>query len=330
MLRLPTTFTWHRPDSAADAVRIAADHGPTAMFVAGGTDLYPNMKRRHQTPEQVISLSGIADLCSISGDPRSGMTIGAAVTLTEIERNAVLQEAWPALVAAVKSISTPLLRNMGTIGGNMLLDTRCTYYNQTFEWREAISFCMKEAGEMCWVAPGSPRCWAVQSSDSIPLLTAIDAEVTLLGPDGERRISARELYNDDGIAYLTKKREELLIALHLPPVAAGQVSSYVKLRRRGTFDFPVLGVGASLKLAGDTVEDVRIRIGGAGSWPIPAKEAEDLLRGQALTEERIVEAARTAYKPARAMDNTDHEASWRKKMAPIFVARALREAAARG
>jgi len=327
MLRLPTTFTWHRPTRVEDAIAIAADHGPTAMFVAGGTDLYPNMKRRHQNPEQVISLSGVEALRTISGDPQSGMTLGAAVTLGEIERHAVLCEAYPAFAHAVREISTPLLRNMGTIGGNMLLDTRCTYYNQSHEWRESISFCMKEAGEMCWVAPGSPRCWAVQSSDTVPLLCAIDAEVTLRGPGGERRISARELYNDDGIQYLTKQRDELLVALHLPAVG-GWSSSYVKLRRRGTFDFPVLGVGVCLKMQGDTVEDVRIRIGGAGSWAIPATQAEDLLRGNALTEERICEAAATAYKPARAMDNTDHEASWRKKMAPVFVARAVR--AARG
>lgn len=325
MLRLPTTFTWHRPTTVDDAIAVAADHGPTAMFVAGGTDLYPNMKRRHQNPEQVISLAGIEALRTVTGDPGTGVTIGAAVTLTEIERHPVLQEAYPAFVHAVKEISTPLLRNMGTIGGNMLLDTRCTYYNQTFEWRESISFCMKEEGSMCWVAPGSPRCWAVQSSDTVPLLCAIDAEVTLRGPDGERRIVARELYNDDGIQYLSKKRQEILVALHLPPVG-GWSSSYLKLRRRGTFDFPVLGVGVFLKKQGNSVEDVRIRIGGAGSYAIPATAAEDMLRGKELTDELIADAAATAFKPARTMDNTDHEVAWRKKMAPVFVARALREA----
>ena len=321
MLRLPT-FTYHRPSDVATAVALAAEH-PRAMFVAGGTDLYPNMKRRHQVPEHVIALAGIAELHGIDGTPETGMSIGAMTPLRDVERDARLLSAYPGLAHAAAVVSTPLLRNMGTLGGNLLLDTRCTYYDQSHEWRESIDFCMKKDGRICWVAPGSPRCWAVQSSDTVPLLSAMRAEVTLTSPRGTRRIEVGELYRDDGIRYLTKAPDELLVRVHLPPVGAWR-ASYAKLRRRGTFDFPVLGVGACLWFDGEIIRDARVRLGGVGSFAIPATEVEAALRGQRLDESVVTAASEHAFKPARPMDNTDHEVAWRKKMAPVFVARALR------
>ena len=241
MLRLPH-FTYHRPASIEDAVALAQRHGRHAMFVAGGTDLYPNMKRRQQTPAHVIGLAGIDALHQIRGTPEQGITIGAMVTLSEIEHSPVLRAHHPAVATAAALVSTPLLRNMGTLGGNLLLDTRCTYYDQTHEWRQAIHFCLKKDGDTCWVAPGSPRCWAVQSSDSVPLLCAMDAEVTLRSAAGERKIPVRELYADDGIRYTTKQPGELLTHVHLPPVGSWR-ASYHKLRRRGTFDFEMQSHG---------------------------------------------------------------------------------------
>jgi 4-hydroxybenzoyl-CoA reductase subunit beta len=318
MLRLPP-FTYYRPKTVKEAVEIAGDHGPDAMYVAGGTDLYPNMKRRHQNPKVVISLAGIEGLFGIEGTG-----IGAMTLLSDIEHSPQLLEEYPAVCRGIATISTPLLRNMGTIGGNLLLDTRCTYYNQTFEWRQAIDFCMKEAGKICWVAPASPRCWAVQSSDSVPLLSAMGAEVTLVGKEGERRLGLDELYNDDGIDYVTKKPDELLTQVHLPP-RNGWTAAYRKLRRRDTFDFPVLGVGAWLQKKGDVIEDVRIRLGGVGSRAVHASETESILRGKKISDDLIQEAAQAAFKPTRPMDNTDYEIAWRKKMAPIFVARAIQD-----
>jgi len=324
VLRLPD-FTYYRPTTVSEAVKIAADHGPEAMYVAGGTDLYPNMKRRHQNPKVVVSLAALQDLCGISGfGQKGGATLGAMTLLSDLEHSPQLQEEYPAVARGIATISTPLLRNMGTIGGNLLLDTRCTYYNQTFEWRQSIDFCMKEAGRICWVAPGSPRCWAVQSSDSVPLLSAMGAEVTLVGKEGERRIRLDELYNDDGIRYLTKKPDELLTRVHLPQTN-GWTASYRKLRRRDTFDFPVLGVGVWMQARDGVIEDVRIRIGGAGSHAVHATGSEEILRGQRIGDDLIKEAARAAYKPTRPMDNTDYETAWRKKMAPIFVERAIRD-----
>jgi 4-hydroxybenzoyl-CoA reductase subunit beta len=162
MLRLPT-FTYHRPKTAHDAVAIAKAHGKAAMFVAGGTDLYPNMKRRHQTPTEVISLQDVPGLHGLEELPDGRVAIGAMAKLSWLEHHPMLRQLYPAFAHAVREISTPLLRNMGTIGGNLLLDTRCTYYDQSHEWRESIDFCMKKDGAICWVAPGSPRCWAVQA-----------------------------------------------------------------------------------------------------------------------------------------------------------------------
>lgn len=328
MLRLPR-FTYHRPTSVAEAVRIAADHGPASQYVAGGTDLWPNMKRGVQRPSEVVSLAGCEELRRRYGTPTEGVTLGAMTTLTAVEHDAELLAQYPAFVHAASVVSTPLLRNMGTIGGNLLLDTRCNYYDQSHEWRESISFCMKCDGETCWVAPSSPRCWAVQSSDTVPLLCAIGAEVSLQGPGGGRRIPLDALYQDDGIRFTTRLPGEVLTEVHLPPTG-GWRASYQKLRRRGSFDFPVLGVAACLHFEEEVCTRAAIRIGGAGSYAIPAEAAAARLVGQRLvageqaSEELILAAAQEAFKPTRAMDNTDHLASWRKKMAPVFVARAIR------
>ncbi|MCB9878019.1 MAG: FAD binding domain-containing protein [Planctomycetes bacterium] len=323
MLRLPT-FSYHRPKSAALAVQLKQQHGREAMFVAGGTDLYPNMKRRQQTPTQVISLQDVPELHQLEVLPDGRLQIGAMVTLSTLEHYPTLKLHYPGLQHAIREISTPLLRNMGTLGGNLLLDTRCTYYDQTHEWRESIDFCMKSKAEsICWVAPGSPRCWAVQSSDSVPVVCAMEAEVELAGADGTRTLTADALYNDDGIQYLTKKPEELLTRITLP-ASGGWKASYLKLRRRDTYDFPVLGVGACLWFDGDgVVTKANIRLGGAGSYAIPATQSEQLLVGSKLTDELIAAAGTAAMKPARTMDNTDLDVYWRKKVAPVFVARAI-------
>jgi len=214
---------------------------------------------------------------------------------------------------------------MGSIGGNLLLDTRCNYYDQNYEWRKAIHFCMKKDGEICWVAPSSPRCWAVQSSDCAPVMVAIGAKVKLVSKSGERMLPAAELYNDDGIRHLNKRPDELLTEIHLPPVN-GWRATYWKLRRRGSFDFPVLGVAALLKVSADgTVEDSKIILGGVGSHPIEAAAAEKVIAGKKLTEEIIREAAQAAYQPAKPLDNTDFAMTWRKEMARFYVAGALRE-----
>jgi 4-hydroxybenzoyl-CoA reductase subunit beta len=253
------------------------------------------------------------------------MVIGASVSLTDICEDAVVNRDYPFVAAAARTISTPILRNMGTIGGNLLLDTRCNYYDQNYEWRKGINFCMKKDGDICWVAPGSSKCWAVQSSDLVPLMVAIGAKLKFVSTLGERMVEAAGLYNNDGIDYLHKRPDELLAEIHLPPVN-GWRATYKKLRRRGAFDFPVLGVAARLDLAADgTVNAARLVLGGIAPAPIEVKEAEAALVGFPLDEDRMQAAAESCYRIARPLDNTDFVMNWRKQMARPYVLRALRE-----
>jgi len=282
------------------------------------------MKRRQQTPKTVISVMRLAELNQISGDGQSGLRIGASVTLTEICENPIINRDYPVVAKAARTISTPILRNMGTIGGNLLLDTRCNYYDQNYEWRKGINFCLKKDGDVCWVAPGSSKCWAVQSSDLVPVMVAIGAKLRFASTLGERVIEAAGLYNDDGIDYLHKRPDELLVDIQLPPTN-GWRASYQKLRRRGAFDFPVLGVASWISTERDEVKDARIVLGGIAPSPVEIKEAATALIGRPLTDEPIRAAAEAAYIKARPLDNTDFVSQWRKQMARQYTLRALRD-----
>ncbi|HET8781749.1 MAG TPA: FAD binding domain-containing protein [Pyrinomonadaceae bacterium] len=322
-MRLPK-FEYHVPRTVAEAVRIMGECGPAGQFVAGGTDLYPNMKRRQQMPKSVISVMRLQELNQISGDGAGGLRIGASVTLTEICEHPTINRDYPVIAAAARTISTPILRNMGTIGGNLLLDTRCNYYDQNYEWRKGINFCLKKDGDVCWVAPGSSKCWAVNSSDLVPVMVAIGAKLRFASTLGERVVDAAGLYNDDGIDYLRKRPDELLVDIQLPPTN-GWRASYQKLRRRGAFDFPVLGVAAWIKTDGSAVIDARVVLGAIAPSPVEIKEAATALTGQPLDEDRIQAAAEAAYVKARPLDNTDFVYQWRKQMARQYTLRALRE-----
>jgi 4-hydroxybenzoyl-CoA reductase subunit beta len=314
------------PRTIADAVRIIGDTGPEAQFVAGGTDLYPNMKRRQQMPRTVISVMRVPELNQVSGDGSRGLVIGSSVTLTNICEHEIIKRDYPVIASAARTISTPLLRNMGTIGGNLLLDTRCNYYDQNYEWRKAINFCLKKDGDVCWVAPGSSKCWAVQSSDLVPVMVAIGAKFRLVSTLGERMIEAAGFYNDDGIDYLKKRPDELLVDIHLPPIN-GWRASYQKLRRRGAFDFPVLGVAAWVKTepGGDQVTDARVVLGAVAPSPLQVNEAAIALIGQPFDEAHIQAAAEACYNKARPLDNTDFVMNWRKQMTREYTLRALHE-----
>jgi len=322
MLRLPS-FTYLQPTTLAEALRMKQDAGPEGSYVAGGTDLYPNMKRRHQEPKTVISLMGIAELTAAEGT-----TVGTGLTLTQLSALPSFRRSYSAIATAADLVSTPLLRNMGTLGGNLCLDTRCNYYNQGYEWRKAIDFCMKKDGAICWVAPSSPRCWAVSSSDVAPVMVAIGAEYVLVGPQGERVVPAGRFYHNDGINYLTKQPDEILTAVRLP-LADGWDAVYHKLRRRGSFDFPVLGVAAWVRWNEGKVADARIVLGGVASYPQDVPEAAAALKDAALSDETIERAAEAAYRPSKPMDNTDFDLSWRKQMTQVYVKRALAELRAR-
>jgi 4-hydroxybenzoyl-CoA reductase subunit beta len=334
MMRLPR-FRYLAPRTVADAAAALADLGTSAALVAGGTDLFPNMKRRQQTPATVVGLRGIAALHGCTSD-QAGLRLGALTRLSAIEGDPAIARAWPALARAASLVATPPLRNMGTVGGNLCLDTRCSYYDQGPEWREAIGYCMKKDGDVCWVAPGSSRCWAVSSSDTAPVLCALGAEVTLVSAAGERRIPVADLFADDGIDHLTRRPDEILTEVHVPAPVEGERSAYVKLRRRGSFDFPVLGIAARVRVgAGGRVESARVFVGGTGSRPHEARAAAEFLvddgRGRVLADDDVIrEAAGLIAHIAKPLQNTDYSLSWRKSVAREYASRALRELVAPG
>jgi 4-hydroxybenzoyl-CoA reductase subunit beta len=322
MMRLPR-FEFHEPRELATAARMLAERPGQAMLLAGGTDLLPNMKRRQQTPAVLISVARLPELKAVT--EARGLSLGAGFTLSEIVRMPSVQERYTALWQAAAQVATPHLRAMGTLGGNLCLDTRCNYYDQNYEWRKAIDFCMKKDGEICWVATSSPKCLAVSSTDTAPALIALGARVRLAGPESARDLALDELYANDGIHYLTKQPAEILTAIDLPD-PAGWRSTYWKLRRRGSFDFPVLGVAAAAKVdEGGIVHDARIVLGAVASRPLPVPAAADVLRGQPLTDDVIAAAADRAYEPAKPMDNTDFTLHWRKRVVRDFVTYALCE-----
>jgi len=325
MMRLPP-FTYLAPKTVAYAARLLGEHGADAMIVAGGTDLYPNMKRRQFEPKVLVGLGGIGELRGVHGSASRGLSVGPMTTLSALSQHAEIVSHYPALATAAGLVSSPQLRNMGTIGGNVCVDTRCNYYNQSYEWRKAIGFCMKKDGDICLVAPGSPRCWAVSSSDTAPVLWSLGAHVRLTSAAGERTVPIAALYRDDGIEYLAKRGDEILADIVLPP-ADGWRSRYLKLRRRGAFDFPVLGVAVNVRIDAGVVSDARIVLGAVASLPREARPAAESLRGQRLTEEIIARAADLAAGPAKPLDNTDYAHFYRKKMTRVFVARALRSLA---
>lgn len=323
MMRLPL-FEFRAPRTVEEAVRILDGEGPRAMPLAGGTDLLPNMKRRQQVPKTLMSLQHIQELHHLELTD-SGSRLGACVTLSEIAADRRFGNGMTALAQAASFVATPQIRNMATLGGNLCLDTRCNYYDQNYEWRKSIGFCLKKDGDICWVAPGSAKCMAVSSTDTAPALMALGARVRLVSRSGEREVPLTELYHNDGIGYIRRQPDELLTAVFLDSLH-GWKSRYWKLRRRGSFDFPVLSVAAAVRLSYQgLVADARIVVGSVACLPLVATEASRSLVGRPLDEESIAQAATLAARIAKPLDNTDFDMTWRKRVTAEFVTYALRE-----
>jgi len=326
MLRLPR-FRYFTPASLDEAADMFAHEGAsgTVRLVAGGTDLWPNMKRRHQMASAVISLMKVPGMSGIALGDDGELRVGATTTLRAIETEPGVRARFPALVRAIESISTPVLRNMGTIGGNLCLDTRCTYYNQNEEWRRAIGYCMKAEGTVCWVAPSSPRCWAIAASDSAPMLIALGARIRLVSGDGERVIPLAELYENDGIDYLAKRPDEVLVEVIVPPDSDAEHcrTGWFKLRRRGSIDFAVASVAAAVTTAASgVVQAATLVLGAVASRP--AVIDASALVGRMLGEgEAIAEVAGLARKVATPLDNTDFNVVWRSQMVERITGRVL-------
>ncbi|OLD52211.1 MAG: hypothetical protein AUI58_04000 [Chloroflexi bacterium 13_1_40CM_2_70_6] len=320
MLRLPR-FRFVRAATYAEAARMLRED-PKAMLVAGGTDVYPNMKRRQYAPETLVSLDRVQGARGVHANGH--LRIGAGTTLTEIAEHELVRERYAALATAAGLVSTPQLRNMGTLGGNICLDTRCNWYDQSLFWRTAEGYCMKtHASVVCRVATSSPRCLAVASADTVPALIALGASAIVANAQGERRIAIADLYREDGISYLTLERGDVVTAVELP-LEDGWRSAYLKLRDRNSFDFPIVGLAAAVRLEGATVRDARVAITAVASRPVLVAAAAKAIVGTRLEDEAIAAAADAVHKAARPMDNTSGTISQRKRASRVFAERALR------
>ncbi|HZD51693.1 MAG TPA: FAD binding domain-containing protein, partial [Woeseiaceae bacterium] len=322
MMRLPS-FRYYRAASVAEAARILAEEGRSASLLAGGTDLLPKMKRGQRRPKLLVALHGIAALRSThNGD---GLMLGAGLTLADVVANDRVRSDYAALWQAASQVATSQIRNTATLGGNLCVDTRCAYHDQSHDWRKAIGFCLKQDGETCWASPASERCWAVSSTDTAPALAALGAGVRLVSAHGERVVALIDLHRDDGAAHLTSREDEILTEIQLPAKGNWR-SAYWKLRRRGAYDFPVLSVAAAADIDGDgVVRAARINLGAVTSKPIACDGAAALLTGNRLSDELIAEAAAQAGSHARPKENTDASAWWRRRMVAPIVTWALRE-----
>lgn len=298
---------------------MAAELGPRAMFVAGGTDLFPKLKRRQFDIDTVI---GLGFLPRAIHNGSAELIIDAGATLADASRDRHLNERFTGYAEAAGLVSSPPLRNAGTIGGNLCVDTRCNYYDMSYEWRKAAGFCMKKDGDICLVAPSSPRCWAVSSTDTAPMAMALNGMVTLVGPEGERELPVAALYRDDGIDYMAKQPAEVLTHLRLA-ASAGTRSAYVKLRRRGSIDFPIAGAAVAARLDRGTVTDCRIVLSAVASHPLEVPAAGEFLAGKPLTPQTAREAAEIASRRAKPLDNADLSHFWRKRMVRVVVEQAL-------
>jgi len=325
MLRLPP-FRYLVPVDLDEAVSLKAQHGPRAAYLAGGTDLVPKMKNGQHEPEVLIPVGRLAGLGGIRGGKDGELRIGASTTLATLAADPLVRERWPSLARAAAQVGTPVVRNMATLGGNLCLETRCSFFDQSREWREAIRFCLKKDGDTCRVAQSSERCWAIQSSDTSPLVIALGARIELQGPAGSRTVEAASFYNDDGIQYLRKQPDELVTGICLPSVEGGE-AGYVKVSRRLSVDFPVLSVAAWVRREAPQapVLEARVVLGAVGSAPVIVEEAARILAGRPLGRESIEEAAEAAWRRARPLDNADVNGLWRKRVVRPYVSRALEQ-----
>ena len=324
MLRLHP-YEYHRPDTVAEAIAILAEHVGDAMPIAGGTDLVPNMKHKLFTPGHLVSLRGIEQMRGIAEDA-DGFTIGAATSLDTVARHPAVLQSLPSLARACALVSGPQLRRMGTIGGNVCLDTRCTYYNQTLFWRKALGYCLKKDGTACHVVKGGTRCVAAHSADAATALVPLEAELRIIGPDGERTTPISAFFTSDGVWNRRMEDGELLISIQVPRPGAGTRHSFQKLRARDAIDFPLLNLAVRVDLAEDeVVSDLQIAASGMGSYPRKLGKMGETAVGSRLTAAVVEEVAQEAFRQCHPLDNIPVDAEWRRAMVPVLVRRALAE-----
>ena len=313
-------FELHEPRTVQEAARLKAEI-PDSDFISGGTDLLPNYKWGVNTRKNVISLARIPELRELTAE-----RLGALVTLTQIEKSGTLAQKLPVLPETARQIATPLLRNAATLGGNLMLENRCFFFNQTYLWRSSIDFCLKADGDQCHVVPQKERCYATFSADLPAAFMVLGATMDLVSAGGQRTLSFPDVYNgSDGIQRLSKHPEEMVTGVTIPKDAQKWRSTYKKLRLRDTFDFPELGVAAALRFDGGNVAGFRLVANALEHVPVVLDDLGRPLLGNPLTDERIVDVAKKAEQRVRPVKNTNLPPSYRKAMTRVYVERALRE-----
>jgi 4-hydroxybenzoyl-CoA reductase subunit beta len=329
VLRLPT-FELAEPRTLAEAYALLAEHGDAAQLLAGGTDLVPNLKHELFTPRVVIALARVAELRGIRIEPDGTLVIGALTTLDELAHDERVRTRAPVLAQAASLVAGPQLRRMGTLGGNVMLDTRCQWYNQTYFWRSALGFCLKKDGSACHVVAGGANCVAAASNDTAPALMSLDATLVFHGPAGRHALPIDELYSADGIHNKTL-RGEILVEARIPPVPSGHRGAYGKLRERGSIDFPLLGLAARLDLdARGAIQHAALCAVALQARPVRLKKAAQPLIGLAPTSPAFAaaldEAAELARKQCHPLDNIPGDAEYRREMVPVYVRRTVKAA----
>ncbi len=317
-------FELHRPTTVDQVVALAREHAGAFDYLAGGTDLLPNYKMHLNLRPHLVALERVDELRGHSVD-----RLGAMTRLADLERDPAFARAWPAVAQAVGEVATPLVRASGTVGGNLLVETRCFFFNQSYFWRASLGFCLKADGDRCHVVPQKTTCYATFSGDLAPALMASDAEVELAGPEGRRRIPLGQLYDaaGDGIRRLTLRPGELVVAVLLPAAARGRRGRYLKLRVRPAYDFPELGVAVAGRWSADgRVEELRLAVGGADPHPSRFDELTDGLAGERLDDARRRALGDEVARRVRPVHNTFLLPDYRKKMVSVYVRRALAEA----
>ena len=328
MLRLPT-FDYHRPASIDEALGLLGEHAGDAMPIAGGTDLVPNMKHKLFTPGHLVALANVPELRGIEiradGNPgERHLRIGAAETLSSVAAHPDVRGWLPALADAAGQVAGPQLRNRGTIGGNLCLDTRCTYYNQTHFWRSALGYCLKKDGDVCHVTKVGKKCVAAQSADTPPVLATLGALAILKSPSGGRVVPVADFFVADGIANTVRAPDELVVEIRVPLPTSRVRMAYRKLRQRNAIDFPLLSVAAAADMAEDgSVEDLRIVVSALGSRQRLLSGVDKIAVGNALTDEVIDAVAERAHAQCHPLTNIIVDPDWRRAMVPVHVRRAL-------
>lgn len=320
-------FKLLRPRTVEEAIEYLGQHPGNARVLAGGTDLIPSMRQKLFEPESVVDLHGIAELRGIRPQPDGGAEIGALTTIRTIERSEFLRQNFPVLSEAAATVASPVLRNMGTIGGNVCLDTRCLWYNQSLTWRKGCGFCIKKDGDLCHVAPGGTKCWAAFSGDTPPALLCLNAEIEIASPDGKRRISLVNFYTGLGDSYHNLQPNEVVTKIFLPASSAGYRGVYRKLRVRGSIDYPLAGVAVVMKPSNGHIADARIGITAVNPAPLLVKGASELLAGKTVDENLAEAAGDLAAKVSKPLTTSALTPEYRREMIRVFTKRAVLAAA---